>query len=389
MRIAVGICRSDTDEIGVALRTEPMQVARAGGRRSAKLRQRIPGHGKQPVRIAVRHAPARGNLLGRFGIGGRRAQQRGEPHHGVAVERPRAAGPGARARPAGITWPSTPVSTIRRSAGSGSSAPSSLVISAWMRSPERRRNSGAAAAQAASAHPRRRPAVADEEAEEAQDAQIVLGDARRGVADEAHPARAEIGPAAEIVVEPAGSIAAHGIDREVAARGVGGEVVGELDLGMAAVAGDVAPQRGDLEMPTVRDRAHRAMREPGRDRRQAGALEQPDHLLRALGRGEVDLFDRPPSRPSRTQPPTNRAPRPSASRAARTLRLEARAASLRRERAFGACGHPPGARNDKRVPVAVIVRPQAVVASAPAVSGCLAPFRPQATRSPVRTSFRL
>ena len=51
----------------------------------------------------------------------------------------------------------------------------------------------------------RRPAVVGEEAEEAQDAQIVLGDARRGVADEAHPARREIGPAAEIVVEPARS----------------------------------------------------------------------------------------------------------------------------------------------------------------------------------------
>ena len=70
-----------------------------------------------------------------------------------------------------------------------------------------------------------------------------------------------------------------------------------------------------------------------------------------------------PNRPSRTQPPTNRASRPSASQGRENPAAGRRAQpSLRRERACGACGHPPGARNDKRVLlVAVIVRPQAVV----------------------------
>ena len=133
---------------------------------------------------------------------------------------------------------------------------------------------------------------------------------------------------------------------------------------MAAVAGDVAPQRGDLEMPTIRDRAHGAVGEAGRDRRQAGALEQPNHLLRALGRGEVDLgSDRPAQQtiahaaadePRLTAVRPQGRENPAAGRRAQP--------SLRRERACGACSHPPGARNDKRVLlIAVIVRPQAVV----------------------------
>ena len=46
-------------------------------------------------------------------------------------------------------------------------------------------------------------AVGGVEAEEAQDAQIVLGDARRRIADEAHAPRREIGKPADIVVDGA------------------------------------------------------------------------------------------------------------------------------------------------------------------------------------------
>ena len=78
-----------------------------------------------------------------------------------------------------------------------------------------------------------------EEAEEAQDAEIVLGDALRRRADEAYPAGGEIGAAAEVVEQPPRAIAAHRVDREVAPRRIGLEVVGERDLGVAAVGRDV------------------------------------------------------------------------------------------------------------------------------------------------------
>ncbi len=55
------------------------------------------------------------------------------------------------------------------------------------------------------------------------------------LADEADAAGGEIGAAAEIVEEAARGVAAHRVDREVAARGVGGEVPREADLGVAAV----------------------------------------------------------------------------------------------------------------------------------------------------------
>ncbi len=105
-----------------------------------------------------------------------------------------------------------------------------------MRSPERRAISGAASVPAAERLGiRRRPAVVGEEAEEAQDPEIVLGDPRGRVADETHAAGLEIGAAAEIVEEAALAIAAHGVDGEVAPRRIGLEIVGERDLGVAAV----------------------------------------------------------------------------------------------------------------------------------------------------------
>ena len=113
--------------------------------------------------------------------------------------------------------------------GRGSSASSSRTISAWIRSPERRRSSRGHAAGGERRGISGRPPVVGEEAEQAQDAQIVLGDARRRVADEAHPAGREVRAPAEVVVEPAAVVAAHGVDREVAARRVEGEIVGELD----------------------------------------------------------------------------------------------------------------------------------------------------------------
>ncbi len=74
-----------------------------------------------------------------------------------------------------------------------------------------------------------------EEAEEAQDAQIVLGDALRRLADEPYPPRGEIGAPADVVEQPPLAVAAHRVDGEVAPRRVGLEVVAERDLGVAPV----------------------------------------------------------------------------------------------------------------------------------------------------------
>ena len=59
-------------------------------------------------------------------------------------------------------------------------------------------------------------AIGGMEAEEAQDAQIVLGDARAGIADEAHAARFEIGKPADVVVHRAVGIDRQRVDGEVA-----------------------------------------------------------------------------------------------------------------------------------------------------------------------------
>jgi hypothetical protein len=103
------------------------------------------------------------------------------------------------AKPRGSTGRRMPRSTIsarRRRIGSASSFSSSSAI----RSRDSAIRSLARAVQASSAGVRvGRPAEARVEAEEAQDAQMILGDAGQRIADEADPARLEVGQAAEIV----------------------------------------------------------------------------------------------------------------------------------------------------------------------------------------------
>ena len=101
-RIAVGICRSDADEVGVALAPEAVQVARALGRRGAQSR----GSGSRVMAssllgIAVGQAPALGDLLGGCGIARAAGAAARRAAAGDRCRAPaRAAGPGARARPA-------------------------------------------------------------------------------------------------------------------------------------------------------------------------------------------------------------------------------------------------------------------------------------------------
>ena len=79
-------------------------------------------------------------------------------------------------------------------------------------------------------------------AEEAQDAQIILGDAGRGIADEAHAARVQIGKAADIVVHRAVARHRQRVDGEVAPLRVVLPVAAERDLGLAAEGLDILAQ---------------------------------------------------------------------------------------------------------------------------------------------------
>ena len=81
------------------------------------------------------------------------------------------------------------------------------------------------------------------EAEEAQDAEMVLGDALERLADEADAARRDIVEAAEIIENLAADrVGIERVDGEVAARGILAPIVGEGDRGAAAVGGDVGAQ---------------------------------------------------------------------------------------------------------------------------------------------------
>src|SRR3984893_3011137 len=72
-------------------------------------------------------------------------------------------------------------------------------------------------------------------AKETQDAQIVLLDAPRGLADKTHFSRRDVGKPAGVIEEP--SIACHGkrVHRKIAAQGVRLEITAEANGRMAAI----------------------------------------------------------------------------------------------------------------------------------------------------------
>ncbi len=136
-------------------------------------------------------------------------------------------------------------------------------------------------------------AEAGVEAEEAQDAEVILGDAFERIADEPHPALGEIVEAAEPVVDLAADrIRVERVDREVAAAGVGLPIVGEGDFGMAAVGRDVAAQGRHFHRTFGRDRGYRAMGDAGRNRLHPCLGYARDDVFRPQPRGEVDIGDR-------------------------------------------------------------------------------------------------
>ena len=130
------------------------------------------------------------------------------------------------------------------------------------------------------------------EAEEAEQAQHVLGQAVMRRADEAHAPRFEVGAPAGRVVERAVAVEIERVDGEIAPGRVGQPVVGEGDRGMAPVGLDVAAQGGDLEHRALDDRGHGAVGEPGRDHPDAAPLEQRRHPVGGRLGGDVDVLDR-------------------------------------------------------------------------------------------------
>ena len=129
------------------------------------------------------------------------------------------------------------------------------------------------------------------EAEEPEDAQVVLADALAGIADEAHAARHEIVEPAERIVDRAGGVAIERVDREVAASRVLRPIVGEGDGGVAAVGLHVAAQGRHLEGVVIGDHRHGAVLQAGLDDGEASGAGEPHHVLGRRGGGEVDVGD--------------------------------------------------------------------------------------------------
>ena len=130
------------------------------------------------------------------------------------------------------------------------------------------------------------------DAEEAQDAQIVLGDPRRRVADEADAPGAQVGKAAERIDQRAVGLGVERVHGEVAPGRVLGDVVGEGDDRAAAVGGDVAAEGRDLERLVLGDHGDGAVRDAGRHRcRPAAAASAITGLGPRVG-GDVDVGDR-------------------------------------------------------------------------------------------------
>src|SRR5262249_15933874 len=117
------------------------------------------------------------------------------------------------------------------------------------------------------------------EAEKAQNAQIILGNAPGGIADKAHAAMREIVESAGIVEDGAVSSGRQRVDREIAPLGVSLPVAAELNLGMAAIGFDVLAQRSDFEGMLVDDDGDCAVLDAGRHILEPGGRYPFDYLF--------------------------------------------------------------------------------------------------------------
>ncbi len=128
---------------------------------------------------------------------------------------------------------------------------------------------------------------------EAQEPQHVLADSLPRIADEAHPARAQIGEPADIVEDAPVLVEIERVHGEVAALCVLFPVLGEDHARVPAGGLDVAPERGDLEMARRDDGGDGAVRQPRGHDGNAGCREPPHHLVGRKPRRDVDVEHRP------------------------------------------------------------------------------------------------
>ena len=130
------------------------------------------------------------------------------------------------------------------------------------------------------------------EAEEAQDAQVILGNALQRVADEADAPRCEVREATEPVEHLAARrVGVKRIHGEIAPCRVLSPIIGKGDYGMAAVGRNIAAQRRHLDGPAGQDRGDGAMGDAGRDHADAGFAQQRHRRRRLVERGDVNVGD--------------------------------------------------------------------------------------------------
>jgi hypothetical protein len=136
-----------------------------------------------------------------------------------------------------------------------------------------------------------------------QDAQHILGDPCRGIADKAHTMRREVGPPALGIEDRAVGREIDRVDREVAPRRVLLPAGAEGDAGVASVGLNISAQGRDFKLAAwgrwpfgsisgsilVDDCRHRAVRDPGRHHLDLGGLERGADHARPRRSGEIDI----------------------------------------------------------------------------------------------------
>ena len=127
------------------------------------------------------------------------------------------------------------------------------------------------------------------EAEEAQDAQVILADAGLRLAHEADAAGQQVGQASERVHHSAIRLGIERVHGEVAPRGVLLQAVREGDDGPPPVRLHVAAEGGDLVGRPVRDHGDRPMRLARGDGFQFRRLRERRHPFGPRIGGDVDV----------------------------------------------------------------------------------------------------
>ena len=131
------------------------------------------------------------------------------------------------------------------------------------------------------------------ETKEAQNAQMVFGNALQRVADESNVPALEVVKAAEIVEDLARPrIGGQSVDGEVAARGVLLPVIGKGDRRAPAVGGNVATQRRHLNGMAIADRSNGPMINSCGNRLDPHLFEPLDDLFGTQACGKIDIVDR-------------------------------------------------------------------------------------------------